>query len=395
MTRAMGRGAALIFGLAALVAAAAPARAADKLRIGFISSLSGPTSLTGDELLRGFQLGIASLGGRMGGREVELITGDDQTKTEIGLQLAQKMIESDNVDLLTGIVLSNVMMAVTKAFEPAQTFFISINAGPSPLAGKLCSPYFFSASYQGDQAAEAMGAYLSEQHVDNMYLMAANYQAGRDMLNGFKRTYKGHIAGEVLTSMGQLDYAAELATVRSTKPGGVFFFYTSGVGINFLKQYEQSGLKATAPLFATNFSVDQSMLPSVGVAADGVLNTSFWAETLDNPANHAFVTAYQAAYHTRPSVFAASAYDTTHLIDAALTSIGGRTDDKQAMRKALEQVRFDSIRGHFRFNTNHFPIQDFYLLKVGRGADGAAENQVLSTVMHDAQDSYVQDCAMK
>ena len=386
---------ALCLGLLAAPVQAQDKPSQEKLKIGFVSTLSGPTALTGDELLAGFKLGLAHVNNHLGGRDVDLILGDDQAKTEIGRQLVQKMIEEDHADLLTGIVLSNVMMAVAKTFEEGKTHFISINAGPSPLAGKQCSPWFFAASYQVDQPAEAMGAWLQKQGVKNLYLIGANYQAGRDMMTGLKRNYHGTLAGEVYTTFNQMDYAAELATVRAANPGGLFYFITSVAGINFLKQYAQSGLKATVPLYATGFSVDQSVLPSVGDTADGVVDASFWSETLDNPANREFVAAYEAKYNRIPSLFAADAYDAVQLIDAALRITGGRTDDKQALGHALETAQFPSVRGKFRFNTNHFPIQDFYLLKVGTNAKGQRVNNVIDVAAKDAQDSYVGECPMK
>ena len=379
-------------GLALALPAAAQTQ--PPIRIGFISTFTGASALSGVEMLNGFKLGIAHLGGKLGGRDVDLIIGDDQTKTEIGLQLAQKMIESDHVELLTGMVLSNVMLAVTHAFEPAEIPFISLNAGPSLLAGKQCNKYFFADSYQVDSAAEAMGTYLSGQKVGNVYLLASNYQAGRDMLAGFKRRFTGAIAGEEMTPLGTMDYAAEIAKLRSVKPDAAFFFYTSIAGINFLKQYQAGGLKGTLPLYATTFSVDQSMLPSLGDAADGVLSTSMWGETLDNPENRAFVAEHIAAIGRLPSLFAATGYDGAMLIDSALRKTGGRTADKDALIKALEAADFRSVRGSFRFNTNHFPIQDYYLLQVSRNEKGEAVNKVVGTVAKDVQDSYVGECRM-
>lgn len=386
---------ALLFTLLFAIPAASPASAEDApLKIGFLSTFSGGSALSGQAMLDGFKVGLKHLNGRLGGRQVHLILGDDQMKPDIGLQIAQKMIESDHVDLLTGMVLSNVMLAVTRAFEPAQIPFISLNAGPSPLAGKQCNKYFFADSYELDQASEAMGIYLNQQRVKNLFLLASNYQAGKDMITGLKRRYTGKILGEIMSPFGAMDYASEIAQLRQAKPDGVFFFYTNVAAINFLKQFQGDGLKDVIPLYATTFSLDQSLLPSVGTAADGILSTSMWGEGLDIPANRTFVKEYNAAYGQLPPLFAMTGYDGALLMNAALTETGGKTDNKDALIHAFETAKFPSVRGSFRFNTNHFPIQDFYLLKVSRDEQGRAVNKVMSTVVKDMQDPYVSQCPM-
>ena len=383
----------ILAGLAAVLMSSA-AYAQEPIRIGFLSTFSGPSGQLGQELLDGFKLGLAQSGDKLGGRPVEIIQGDDQAKPDVARQAADKMLERDKIAILTGVNFSNVMLSVAKPALDAGAFIVSVNAGPSQYAGAQCHPRFFVASFQNDTAPEAMGVHVQKLGLKKMYLMAPNYPAGKDFLAGFKRFYKGEIAGEVYTSLGQLDYAAEIAQLRAAKPDGVFFFYPGGMGINFVKQYAQSGLKETTPLFGPSFSLDQTVLPAIGDAAVGAFASAFWAETFDNPQSKKFVADFEAKYGRIPSPNAAAAYDTARALNAAATAVGGKIEDKAGFQKALETVKFESLRGNFRFNTNHYPIQDFYLTEIVKDARGRAVMQVRSKIDSDHQDAYVAQCKM-
>lgn len=389
--RAMG--VALALALAAPLAAA-PA-AADTLKIGFISTFSGPQGVLGRELLDGFQLAVKQAGGKLGGAEVEIVQGDDQAKPDVGVQLAERMLERDKVHVVTGINFSNVLLAVARPVLENRTVYLSINAGPSQLAGAGCSPYYFNVAFQNDNVPEAMGAYLTQKGVGTAYLLAPNYPAGKDMLAGFKRFYKGKVVGEVYTQFNQPDYAAELAAIRQARPEAVFFFYPGGMGINFLKQYAQSGLKGEVALYGPSFSLDQTVLPAVGDAALGTLSTAFWSEGTENAANTAFVAAFEATYGRIPSPAAATGYDGARLLDAAVKTLGGKLSDREALRTAIEGARFESVRGAFRFNANHYPIQDYALYQVVKDGKGRAVNAYVAPVLKDHQDAYAGECRMK
>lgn len=379
---------------AAALPIAATAQQQEPIKIGFISTFSGPTGSLGQELLDGFKLGLKKLDNKLGGRPVELIQGDDQAKPDVGRQVADKMVERDHVQILTGINFSNVMLAVAKPALDAGVFVISVNAGPSQYAGKQCHPHYFTASFQNDTAPEAMGIYLQGKGVKRVYLMAPNYPAGRDFLAGFKRYFKGEVVGEVYTAFGQLDYAAEIAQLRDKKPDAVFFFYPGGMGINFVKQYAQAGLKSEIPLYGPSFSLDQTVLPAMGDAALGAYASTFWTEDFDNPASKAFVKDFEAEYGRIPSPNAAQAYDGAFILDAALKSIGGKIEDKAAFQKALENVKFDSVRGNFKFNTNHYPIQDFHLAEIVKDDKGRPVMALRSLIARDHKDAYATDCKM-
>lgn len=376
------------------LALAAPAGAADKITIGFISTLTGPGGLTGLKTREGMRLGIEVLGGKIGGLPVDFLSEDDQQKPEIGRQIAEKYLLQDHADVVVAGGFSNVFLAIEGVVARAQVPVISVNAGPSALAGKDCSPYFFSTSWQGDNYAEAMGTALAKRGVKNPYLMAPNYVAGRDVLTGFKRTFTGPLAGEAYTPLSQLDFSAELASLRAANPGAVFAFYPGGLGLQFLKQWAQSGLGEKIPLY-TAYTLDVTSMAAVGEAALGTELTSFWSADLDNPANRKFVAAYRKMYDGPPMEYAAQAYDAIMLLDAAVRAINGRIEDKPAFLAAIRHAKFDSVRGNFHFANDGFPTQDFYLEKIERGADGKPTMKLEGKVLSDYSNAYTKECPLK
>jgi branched-chain amino acid transport system substrate-binding protein len=371
------------------------AQAADKIKIGFVSTLSGPSAALGVDIRDAFNLAVKMNGGKLGGLPAEVLVGDDQFKPDVGRQLAEKYVKLDKVNFLTGIVFSNIMLAsVPIAFEN-KTLYVSPNAAPSPLAGKQCNPYFFVASWPNDAYHEAAGQHASNKGYKSAYLIAPNYQAGKDSLEGFKRYYKGKVAAETYTQLGQLDYSAEIAQIRAAKPDALYIFLPGGMGINFIKQYVGAGMSSQVPLIVPGFGSDQDVIRPVGDAMLGLFDTAHWALDLDNAANRKFVAAFEKEYKRLPSVFAAQGYDTALLIDATVRAVKGKVEDVEATRQAMKTAKFDSVRGAFRFNKNQYPIQNYYLRVVGKDAQGRLVNKTIGTVFKDHGDAYVQDCAMK
>ena len=371
------------------------AQAADKVKIGFISTLSGPSAALGVDIRDAFNLAVKLNGGKLGGLPAEVIIGDDQFKPEVGKQLAEKNIKLDKVDFLTGIVFSNIMLAAVPEAFSSKVIYVSPNAAPSPLAGAQCNPYFFAVSWPNDAYHEAAGKYATEKGFKNVYLMAPNYQAGKDSLAGFKRFFKGKIADEVYTNLGQLDYSAELAQVRAAKPDAVYVFLPGGMGINFIKQFVAAGLSKDMQLVVPGFGSDQDIIRAVGEPMLGLFDTAHWALDMDNAANKKFVAEFEKEYQRLPSLFASQGYDAAQLIDAAVRDVKGQLDDKEAVRKALKAARFQSVRGAFKFNTNQYPIQNYYLREVGKDSQGRLVNKTMGTVLKDHGDAYVQDCKMQ
>ena len=380
--------------LALLAAPAAVQAQQTPIKIGFISSYTGPEAGTTRDISDGWKLAIKLMDNKMAGRPVEIVYGDDQFKPDIGRQLVDKMVQSDKVQIITGINGSNVMLAAYKPALDAGVFVISNNAGPSQIAGKGCQPLFFSASHQNDTFYEAVGQLATHDKVPTAYLVAANYPAGRDMLGGFKRTYNGQVVGETYTGIDQLDYANVIADIRAKKPAAVVVFLPGNLGLNFTKQYAAAGMGDVAPIYSGAGLGDQVTLPGMGDAALGMRIITNWSEQLDNKPSRAFTAAFEKEYNRIPSPFAAVAYDSAQIIAAALRTIGGRIEDKVAFQHALETVKVDSVRGNFAFNTNHFPIQNMYEVIVGKNPQGQLVGNLKGTAVVNLKDHYAPECKM-
>ncbi len=385
----------LVLALAAASCLGSSVNAADKVKVGFLSTLSGPGAGLGVDIRDGFNLAIKHQGGKLGGLPAEVIIADDQQKPEVAQQITEKFLKKDKVDFMTGIVFSNIMLAAGQPIFDSKTFFISANAGPSQYAGDQCNPYFFNVAWQNDNLHEAVGKYVNDKGFKNVVLVAPNYPGGKDAMVGFKRFYKGKVGEEVYTKLGQLDYAAELTQIRSLKPDAVFFFLPGGMGINFVKQFVAAGLSADTQLFAPGFSADEDVIKAVGAPMLGMFNSSHWAHDMQNAENKRFVADFQKEFGRLPSLYASQGYDAALLIDAAVRDVKGRLDDKDAVRKALEAKRFKSVRGEFKFNTNHYPVQDYYLRVIGRDDQGRITNKTMGTVFSNHADAYVAQCKMK
>ena len=386
---------ALVIGIAAALAAAGPAAAQQKVKIGFITTLSGPQGATGEHMKNSVELALDHLGRKMGGLPVEVIYGDDQFKPDVGKQVSDEMVKKHQVNFVSGIIWSNVMLAVAPSVTAAGTFMIGTNAGPHELAGKLCHEMFFTTSWQNDQTPEAMGKYMSDQGLTDVYIMAPNYAAGKDMLTGFKRYFKGRIVDEVYTKMGQTDYQPELSQLRAKKPKAVFVFYPGGMGISFLRQYSEAGLRGQYPLYSV-YTVDEITIPAVKHAALGQYETRYWSPDLKNPANEKYVADFKKKYGKLPVFYGAQSYDGMMLIDSAVRAVKGNLADKKGMIAAMRKADYKSTRGKYTYNHNHFPIQNFYLLKAVAGPAGSDPvMEIQKTVFANHKDAYSQDCNMK
>ncbi len=379
---------------AALALAAGTASAQEKLKVGIITTLSGPPAVLGQQQRNGFQLALKTLGGKLGGREVELIVADDELKPDVAVTKAKALIERDKVDFVVGPIFSNILQAIIKPVTDEKVFLISPNAGTSNFAGKECNPNLFVTSYQNDQVFEVLGKYAQDRGMKKLFIMAPNYQAGKDALRGIKHFFKGEVVDEVYVPLNQLDYSAELSKIAAAKPDAIFVFLPGGMGVNFVKQFRQAGL-ADGVKFLSAFTVDESTLPAQREAALGFLGGANWAPDLDNAQNKEFVAAYEKEYGAVPGSYAFQAYDAAMLIDGGLRAQKGDTTDKDALRAALAKADFKSLRGDFKFSANHYPIQNFYLVKVAQRADGKFQTEIVEKVFENYADSYVKDCPLK
>lgn len=374
--------------------AAFNAQAADKVKIGMLTTLSGAGAGLGVDIRDGFDLALTHLGNKMGNLPVEVLTSDDQQNPDVAKQMTERLLKKEKVDFMTGVVFSNVMLAVGPSVFAAKTHYVSANAGPSQYAGAQCSPFFFNVAWQNDNLDEAVGKMVTEQGFKNVLLLAPNYPGGKDNLNGFKRTYKGKVVDEIYTKMGQLDYGAELAQIRSAKPDAVFIFLPGGMGINFIKQFADSGLSKTVQLFGPGFSADEDIIKAVGEPMIGMRNASQWGHDMDNPQNKRFVADFLRTYKRMPSLYASQGYDAAMLIDSAVRGVNGKLDNKAAVTKALKAANFKSVRGDFKFNNNHYPVQDYYARVIEKNKEGRVTNRTLAKVLSDHGDVYAKSCKM-
>ncbi len=369
---------------------------AEPVKIGMITTLSTGAGYLGQDVRDGFLLAVKEEGGKLGGIDVEVMVEDDGRKPGNGKQIADKFLDKEGAEIITGVIFSNISPVVAPLALKAGAFYVSPNSAPSTFAGKQCHENYFAVAWQNDSLHESAGIYATKLGYNNAYILAPNYQAGKDSLAGFKRYFKGEIVGETYTKLGQTDYAAEIAKVRDAKPEMVFHFLPGGMGINFLKQYAQAGLKDEIPIVVSSASMDAGIVKAVGEIALGVKSSSHWNHDLDNEANKAFLTGFREAYDRNPTVYAGQGYDTAKLIASALKATGGKVkDDPDGFRAAMKAANFDSVRGNFKFNTNNHPINDWVGRVVEKADDGTYYNKTIEVVAEGLADAYASDCSLK
>jgi branched-chain amino acid transport system substrate-binding protein len=376
---------------AAFMLVAHAAAAQDKIRIGLIYTLSGAPSTLGQQSKNGFELALKSLGGKMGGKDVELFVADDELKPDVAIQKVRGMLERDRVDFVVGPIFSNILVAIHKPVIDAGKILISTNAGTSNFAGAGCNANFFVTSYQNDQIFEAVGEASNKLGYKRVYILVPNYPAGKDAISGFKRTYKGEIIEESLLPLNTTDFGPEVSKIAASKADALFTFMPGGLGINLLNTFIQAGLKGKLPIVST-FTADEATLPVLKDNAVGVYGVLTWAPNMDNAANKKFVSEYEAAYNAVPASYAMQAYDAAMLINSAVAAVNGNLADQNAVRAALKKAAFTSVRGPFKFNINGYPIEDFYLTKVAKRPDGKYETQVVEKIFSNHADGYAKDC---
>jgi branched-chain amino acid transport system substrate-binding protein len=380
-------------GLAILLSVAFdPAIAQEKVKVGVIVTLSGPAAVLGQQARDGFALAVKDLGGKMAGKDVEVVVVDDELKPDAAVTKVKGLLERDKVDFVVGPIFSNILQAIHRPVTESRTFLISPNAGPSSYAGKACSPFFYVTSYQNDQVHEILGKVAQDRGYKRVYIIVPNYQAGKDSAAGFKLDYKGEIVEETYVPLGTLDFQVELSKIASLKPDAVFTFMPGGMGVSLVKQYSQAGLADKIPVLSA-FTVDESTLPAQQDAAIGMFGGSNWAPNLDIPQNKKFVAGYEAVYNSVPGTYAFQAYDAALLIDSAVKAVKGDLSNKDAVTAALKKADFTSLRGGFKFNSNGYPIQDFYLTKVAKRPDGKFQTEIVEKVFENYGDRYAKDCA--
>ncbi|WPH17863.1 ABC transporter substrate-binding protein [Variovorax paradoxus] len=382
--------------LTVLVGALALPSQAQTVKVGLAMDLSGPFAVGGAEAKAGFAVAMKQLGGKLGGVPVEFVEADTAGNPEMARQVVERMLLRDKIDLFTGPIGSSVALAVGPPLFAAKVPYLSSNTGPSDYSGARCNPYFFGASYPNDAYYESAGKFASDKGFKKVAMIAPSYPGGKDAINGFKHTFRGGVGDELYTKLGQLDYSAELAQIRASKPDALYFFLPGAMGVSFIKQFVGAGLSKEVALISTAFSADEDMIPAVGEPMLGLFNTAHWSFDLDNAANQRFVAAFRQQNNGRnPSFYAGQAYDVLMAMDAAVRDVGGNVADKPALLKAIKAANYKSVRGEFRYGPNNFPIQNYYLRVIAKDANGRIANKVIGTVLERYQDRTAAQCAMK
>ncbi len=385
----------LLAGSTALLAAPAllHAQPAGGVKIGLVAVQTGPQAALGTQLRDGFLQGLRHLDGKLGGLTAEVVHIDDELRPEVAVTKVRAALERDRVDFVVGVVFSNILAAILRPVTEANTFLISTNAGPSTFAGRGCNPFFFTTSYNNDQVHSVIGQACEDRGYRRVFVMVPNYQAGRDAVAGFKSRFKGTVVDEVYVPLTQLDFSAELAKIAAARPDAIFTFMPGGLGVNLVRQYRQAGL-ANIPFLST-FTVDEATLPAQGEAALGFFSAASWAPNMDNPQNQRFVRDFEAQFNYVPATYAAQSYDSAMLLDSAIRKVGGNLQGKDALREAIRAADFRSVRGPFKFGVNHYPVQDFWLLKVARRPDGKFQTETDRKVLEANVDPWAAECRMR
>jgi branched-chain amino acid transport system substrate-binding protein len=370
------------------------ATAQGTIKIGFIGTFSGSGAAFGEDMYNAFMLQVERNGGKLGGIPVQVIRKDSQFKPEVANQVADELLDRENVSIIVGVTFSNEMLAIYQKVVGRNVFIVGSNASPSQLAGAQCSPFYFNTNAQNDQRAEAAGKYMTDRGYRRVYMMTPNYQAGKDYVAGFKRYYKQTLLNEAYTPLNQLDFQAELTQIAAARPDAVFAFYPGGLGVQFIRQWRQAGLAGTIPLI-TGSTVDGLTLPALRADAVGVAHFAPWGPDFDNPQSKKFVADFDAKHKRLPSEYGASAFDSAVLLDSAIAKVKGNLVDKLAFSAALKAADFQSVKGKFRFNHNHMPIQDFFAVEIVKDGDkDRYTHKTIGVAMTDAQDAYHAECPM-
>jgi branched-chain amino acid transport system substrate-binding protein len=385
----------LLAGSTALLAAPTllHAQPAGGVKIGLVAVQTGPQAALGTQLRDGFLQGLRHLDGKLGGLTAEVVHIDDELRPEVAVTKVRAALERDRVDFVVGVVFSNILAAILRPVTEAETFLISTNAGPSTFAGRGCNPFFFTTSYNNDQVHSVIGQACEDQGYRRVFVMVPNYQAGRDAVAGFKSRFKGTVVDEVYVPLTQLDFSAELAKIAAARPDAIFTFMPGGLGVNLVRQYRQAGL-ASIPFLST-FTVDEATLPAQGEAALGFYSAASWAPNMNNAQNLRFVRDFEAQYNYVPATYAAQAYDAAMLLDSAIRKVAGNLREKAALRRMIAAADFRSVRGPFRFGVNHYPVQDFWLLKVARRPDGKFQTETDRKILEADVDPWAAECRMR
>ncbi len=353
-----------------------------------MTTLSGPDAASGQDMADGFRLGLK----QGGAKSVELVVLDDHGRGDFARALSDRLVR-ERIDIVTGFLSAVPLRASAEVVlsDRSDAFMISIGAGPAEFAGRGCHPNFFSAAPQNDTNHEAVGVHMAKAGIRNVYLLAPNSPEAKEAISAFKRSYKGGVSAEVYTRANQTDYTGEIAALRSGSADAVYALYSGTIGAAFMHQVGEASLGPI--LVGAPGAFDLPSLTANGSAMPGAFAGSGWSEKLPNKANQSFVLDFESEFGRRPSIFAAHAFDAARLVSAALRQADGAAN-RGRLRDALRVVEFPSVRGQFKFNRNHFPVQNFYLTQLTQD-QGRLVGAPRGVILASHADGYAAECRMK
>ena len=340
----------------------------EPIKIGVVLPYTGVYAELGVSITQGMKLVLARENDRVAGRKILMVQEDDEMKPPVGIRKMEKLIDSDKIDILTGPVHSGILMGMRDKVHNSKTILIVSNAGADAISRERCSRWIFRTSFSNWQPCQPMGDWVARNVAKDVFLTAPNYQAGKDMMNAFKETFVpagGKVVDEDYPKLGETDYAPYLTKIRQSKAKAVFAFFSGTDAVNFVKQYDQFGLKKTTKLTGAGFLTEPDVLPAQGQSALGIITGHFYSPLLENPTNKKFVKDFRGLYGGKvPDGFACQGYDTAEVIVRALRAVNGNTQDKDKLVDAIAKVEFESPRGHFRFDPKtHNVIQPFIYIR--------------------------------
>jgi branched-chain amino acid transport system substrate-binding protein len=363
--------------------------------IGIVATTSGAGAIPGQDLIDGFSLALRQLGGRFANQEVRVVITDDKGSPDTARQQVKRLMERERLDIVLTAVSPASMIAIIKPLTEARLFVLDLDQAPAPLAGPECSPFLFGLAAPADGVHEALGQHLAAERMRRLVVIGPDAPKTNDAAAALKRTFHGEVAAVLMPKPGATTYESEIARIHDLKPDAVYTVLSGGMGVAFVRAYHAAGLRADIPLFAAWPLVERPMLPAMGEAAVDVVSISPWSPDLDSIPNKRLVSDFESEYGRPATTWAAQGYDSAFLLDAALKATNGKTGDSEALRAGLRRADFVSVRGGFKFNTNHFPVLTYYLRKVTRDAKGRLTHEMGGAVLKDWRDRQASSCPLR
>ncbi|MBC7953081.1 MAG: ABC transporter substrate-binding protein [Rhodospirillaceae bacterium] len=363
--------------------------------VGVVATLTGPGALAGQDLVDGFNLALKQLGGRFSNQEVRVVLADDKGSPDIARQQVKRLMDRERLDMVLTGVSAPSLATIIKPLVDARLFVLNLDQSPPALSGAECSQFLFSLAAPVDGLHEAMGQYLAAEHIRRVVVVGPQTGVTNDAVAALKRTFPGEVVAVLSPHPGAATFAPELDHIKQLKPDAIYSLLTGGMGGGFVRAWGASPLKGEIPLFPLWPAVERQMLPAMADAAQDMISIGTWGNDLDSIPNRRLNADFEMEFGRPPSTWAAQGYDAAFLVDSALKATNGKTSNEDALRTALRRADFISARGSFKFNTNQFPVLNYYLRKVSRDAKGRPTHEMRGVVLKEWRDRQAHSCPMR